>query len=333
MPDTIGVALVGLDHWYSAFMVLEEVAAEESMRLVAIAEEDAERLEQARSKHHPEAAVTDWRQAVEDPRVDLVFSFVDTASNPAVCLEALGRGKHVLCVKPCALTLEDANRLAAAAQDSGVIFSSFEVSHRTTAKSRFLKQLIADGSIGQPVTFYHVAHGGLPRPWPDATGHSWWLDPSRVPGGAWIDHAIYAVDQARWILDQEVVSVSAAMATRRHTHLALEDWGVAWLTLSGGAAAVLEDTWTADSGTRFDRWIGTGGSIEPAGDAFLVHAGGRTERIPIEEEGPSTMAQIAAAAAGRVRLPFTPTCCVHNLAACLAAYESARTGRHASPSG
>src|SRR5207249_11220633 len=131
-----------------------------------------------------------------------------------------------------------------------------------------------------------------------------------------------------WTLEQEVESVSATLANRRYMDLALEDWGIAWMRLTNGFTAVMEDTWTADSGTRFDRWIDTDGSLVPEGDAFVQYRKGKTERFDVPEQTRSPMAQIAAAVRGEERLPMKPVCSVHNLAACLAVYESFRSGTH-----
>ncbi len=331
MPEPIGVAVIGLDHWYSAFSVLDQVIAEPGMRLVGLAENNPARLEEARQKYTPDRATSHYLELLDDEAIELVFSFVTTAENVDVCLASLGRGKPTLCVKPPARTLGDAVAMSGAAEEAGVIWSSFEVSHRLTARSQFLKRILRDGVIGQPISFYHVAHGGLPQPWPDQQGDSWWLDPEKAPGGAWIDHAIYAVDQVRWIMEWEVESVSATMANKRHTDLALEDYGLAWLRLTNGFTAVLEDTWTADVGTRFDRYIGTEGSLSPDGDGFLVSKRGQTQKLDPPAETRTPFSKIAAAVRGDERLPFTHHCSVHNFSACLAAYESFRTGRHITP--
>ncbi len=329
---SIGAAVIGLDHWYSAFWVLDQMLEEEDYRLVAIAERNSEHLEEARRKYSPEVVSTDFRQVLDDERIDVVFSFVPTVDNPEVCLEALGRGKHTLCVKPPAMTVEAANSLAAAADNAGVFFTAYEVQHRLTERSRYLKKILSDGIIGDPISFYHVAHGGLAQPWPGQVGDSWWCHPEKVPGGAWIDHAIYAVDQIRWMFDREVESVSGAIGNRRHKQLQVEDWGLASVRLENGFTAVMEDTWTADSGTHFNRYIGTNGSLLLESDHFMLQNKGTTERLEIPEQTRTPFSIIAGAVQGRERLPFTNTCSVQNLAACLAVYESARTGRRVATS-
>src|SRR5437660_2549694 len=90
-------------------------------------------------------------------------------------------------------------------------------------------------------------------------------------------------------------------------------------------------TWAADAGTRFDRYIGTDGNLTPDGEGFIVTKRGTTERFEVGPESRSPFAWIAAAVRGEAELPFKNTCCVANLAACLAAYESFRTAYHATP--
>jgi predicted dehydrogenase len=307
--------------------VLDQITEQEDIRLIAVGERNPQRLEEARQKYSPGVASTDLLRVLEDERIDLVFSFVNCAENVGVCRESLGRGKHTFCVKPAAMTVKDASSLATAAEDAGVFFSSFEVYHRLTERGRLLKQIIRDGIIGEPMSFFQVAHGGLPQPWPEQQGDSWWLHPDKVPGGAWLDHAIYAVDQMRWTLEQEVRTVSGIIDNRRHKDLQLEDWGVAWLRLENGFSAVMEDTWTADSGTHVSRYIGTEGSLVLHSDHFTLHKDGKEERIELPKDSNTPVARLAAIVRDQERPPFKPACSVHNLAACLAVYESARTGK------
>jgi predicted dehydrogenase len=317
-----------LDHWYSAFWVLDQIAELDDVKLIGIGERNPQRLEEARQKYSPEIADTNPARILEDERVDLVFSFVPCAQNPAICLESLGRGKHTFCVKPIAMTLEDASSLAAAAQDSGVHFSGFETYQRLTERGRFLKKILKDGIIGDPISCFQVAHSGLPQPWMEQHGDSWWLHPENVPGGAWLDHAIYAIDQLRWTLEREVQTVSGIVDNCRHKHLQLEDWGVAWLRFEDGFSAVMEDTWTADSGTHFTRLIGTEGSLELQSDYFTLHKDGKQERIEIPTDSGTPVSRLVDIIQGEAAAPFKPECSIRNLATCLAVYESARTGRH-----
>jgi predicted dehydrogenase len=94
---------------------------------------------------------------------------------------------------------------------------------------------------------------------------TWWRDPSKVPGGGWLDHAIYQVDQLRWILNDEVVKVTGVAKTLAHPELPkeLEDFGVALLEFGGGAVATVEVTWTARSGAGLSllQYVGTEGQI------------------------------------------------------------------------
>ena len=84
-----------------------------------------------------------------------------------------------------------------------------------------------------------------------------------MPGGAWLDHSIYAVDTARWLLGSEMALVCGVSANQRYPDLGVEDFGIATYTMDDGAVALIEDTWTADRGYGFSRseLFGSAGTI------------------------------------------------------------------------
>jgi predicted dehydrogenase len=106
--------------------------------------------------------------------------------------------------------------------------------------------------------------GSLPQGWPGGPADGgWWADPARVPGGGWVDHAIYQIDRLRWLLGERVVSVSGRTANLVHTDIDVEDYGHAILEFEGGAVVSIEDTWSAPAGS----WritsvlVGTNGAL------------------------------------------------------------------------
>src|SRR5438445_13261239 len=97
-----------------------------------------------------------------------------------------------------------------------VVVASYENAIRLTDLSRFLKYILREGIIGDPISFYHVAHGGLPQPWQGQPGDSRSEERRVGKEGRWLDQAIYAMDKIRWILEKEVEYVSATLPNRRH---------------------------------------------------------------------------------------------------------------------
>jgi predicted dehydrogenase len=180
--------------------------------------------------------------------------------------------------------------------------------------------------------------------WPGRRNdRTWWRDPTKVPGGGWIDHAIYQIDGLRWLLDDEVARVSGVARTLAHPELPkeLEDFGVALLEFRKGLVATVEVTWTGTpgSGMNVTQIVGTDGQIaadptlsgklgvsgpkfeSPAGSGWTLFnppgrrsAGGLAEHLlDCLATGAHPVATIDDSRA--------------TLAACLAFYEAAGSGR------
>lgn len=325
-----GVAVVGLSHWYTAFGVCETADASTSVQLVGICDPVAERQAWAREKH-PSASVSASEDALlARDDVHLVAICAPTAAAPAIALKALAAGKHVLAVKPSARTLAELDTVIEAAEQAGRFFGSFEGLQRLNPRAQELRTLVRSGAIGTPLSFHQVGHGGLPSPWPGkASGApSWWIDPEQVATGAWLDHAIYAIDQARYVFGGEVDHVAGVIGNRLHAELPLEDYGAALMRLQAGTGPVtlvIEDTWSAapGGGAHWLQILGTEGSVRPDGKDWVVTRHGKEERYPVPDAPFFHLDALAAALQSGEPLPFGPEDARANLAACLSFYANA----------
>lgn len=336
----LGVALLGLDHWYAAFGLAAHAARSDALQLVAVAHDDAQKAEQIAHEHGAALATTDYRAALERADVQIVVAQYSTDRNVAVCRAAAEAGKHIISVKPMALDLAGADAIVAAVRAAGVTYLPFESSYRVAPEWRRVKQWLDEGRIGRPLRFLHSMHSGLPQAWPGSDESGWWVDPARVPGGGWLDHAIYALDLARWLFGAEVREVRGALANQRHGHLAVEDYGCATCTLGDGAVALVEDTWTAERGFFFKRTeiVGSAGAILDdtlTSGRVLLRGGFGFEGWTAVEPRPAPAGAILDHLAACVRGEAAPVATVEdgraNLAACLAFYQAARSGDAARP--
>lgn len=328
----LGIGVVGLDHWYTAFGVLDTAAASEVAPLAAIAETNDARREEVAGKY-PTAFVTgDADEVIRRDDVSLIAICAPTAQAPDIARRALTAGKHVLSVKPPARTLTELDEVIAVAQVSGRFYGSFEGMQRLTPRVQLLRELIQSGAIGVPMSYHQVGHGGLPAPWPKQTGASWWLQSELVPGGAWIDHAIYAVDLARFVFDGEVDWATGIIEKRVHAGLSLEDYGVSLMRLTPrdaqpgrSVSLIFEDTWTAEAGGGLHRvqFIGSAGSIRPEGNDWVVTKQGEETRHAIPQAPFFHLDMLADRLLSGNTPPVGPDDARANLAACLAVYEQA----------
>jgi predicted dehydrogenase len=309
-----------LDHWYTALGVLDIAKKSEKVALVGVQESDEARRAWLREKHPDVALLPDAPQS----EADLVAICVPTADAPQIAIRALEASKHVLCVKPPARTLAELDEVIAAAERAGRFFGSFEGVQRLHPRAQTLKKLIDEGAIGTPLSFHQVGHGPLPAPWPggESGAPSWWIDPSKAPGGAWIDHAIYALDLAHFVFGGEVDFSAGVLGNRLHPNLPLEDYGAALMRLTSGVALIFEDTWAAVVGTGYGRYffLGTEGSITAEGSAWVVRRGKDEVRHEIPDVPFFALDALAKALLSGESLPFGPAEARANLTACLKVY-------------
>ena len=88
--------------------------------LYAVADQNDQLAEQARGRLGFQKAYGDWRKLIEDPAVDVVDITTPNNLHVEPALAAIQAGKHVFCEKPMAVKIEDARRMAAAANQVNV---------------------------------------------------------------------------------------------------------------------------------------------------------------------------------------------------------------------
>lgn len=160
-------------------------------------------------------------------------------------IDALKAGKHVLCEKPLANTVEACRRMLDVARASGTVLAT-GFNHRYFPSIQYLKQAIDTGLIGE---LDHVrafaGHTGLSE-----FRNAWEYDKNIIGGGALMDVGIHIIDLTRYVLG-EVEEVYGLTSNKVWNLGASEDNGIALLRNHQGKFAVLQATWTEWKGYRF----------------------------------------------------------------------------------
>jgi len=215
-------------------------------RLVAVCTTRPETAERAAAHGGYEKAHTDFRTVAEDPEVDVVHICTPNAFHCEAAIAALEAGKHVYCDKPLAATLEEAERMVAAAEHNpGAI-------HQVTFQYRFLpvtlraKELMAEGFAGR-LFGYRAAylHSGYIDP---ARPISWRLDLARSGGGALLDLGSHVIDLMRHLAGeiQAVSAICKTLITERPTpeggmaRVEVDDVALLQVELEDGAVGTIE---------------------------------------------------------------------------------------------
>ncbi|MDP2948456.1 MAG: Gfo/Idh/MocA family oxidoreductase, partial [Chloroflexota bacterium] len=184
-----------------------------------------------------EAAVG-WEPVVERDDVDVVLVCTPPHLHAAISIAAMRRGKHVLCEKPLARTLEEAQGMVAAARESGVTLKC-GFNHRHHPGIQQARQWFDSGVIGEPM-FVRCRYGIGGRP---GYEQEWRANPEVVGGGQLMEQGIHAVDLARWFLG-DFVQVICLVGTYFWKMQPLEDNAFALYRTAGGAVASIHSSLT-----------------------------------------------------------------------------------------
>ncbi|WP_232536594.1 Gfo/Idh/MocA family protein [Curtobacterium flaccumfaciens] len=181
--------------------------------MAVIVGRDPERTEAARQQYGWQAASTDWRAVVADPDIDVVDVVSPGSSHVEIAIAALQAGKHVLCEKPLANTVAEAEAMtaaAAAARAQGVR-AMVGFSYRRVPAIAFARQLVQDGRIG---TVRQVRALYLQDWLADADGPmTWRLDKSLAGSGALGDIGAHAIDLVEHVTGASLATVSGTLET------------------------------------------------------------------------------------------------------------------------
>jgi len=335
----VRIGLIGLDHWYSAFPFAAAVAAHDEATLVAVADADPERAREVARRNGVERVTARWEELVEDPEIDAIASFISVDRNPAVCIAAARSGKHILSIKPLALTLPEASAIREAVHEADVVFLPAESRGRLAEQNQRLKGWLAEGRLGRILTAGFSLWAGIPQRWPGDPDPGWFADAQRAPGGGWIDHSIYHIDLLRWLLGSEVQQVSGRAGKLKYPDLPVEDFGTATVTFEDGAIATLEDTWLAQPGAfrttmslvgseGIVAYDSLSGRLSVAGDFPPFSGWVQTAALATYTEG---LDHFLGAIRGDEEAVATVEDAWRNLAVCRAFYDAAASGGFMTP--
>ncbi|WP_046658146.1 Gfo/Idh/MocA family protein [Lysobacter capsici] len=180
-------------------------------------------------------AYRDIEEAVADPQVQVVHVCTPNHLHRAMAQAALEAGKHVICEKPLATTLEDAKALAALAASTGLV-ATVPFVYRYHPVVREARARIAQGELGP----LRLIHGSYLQDWlMDPASNNWRVDPKL--GGAsrvFADIGSHWCDLVEWVSGERFAEVSAAFATVIAERSAATSRSFATATIDAGMHAV-----------------------------------------------------------------------------------------------
>ncbi|MFF3895226.1 Gfo/Idh/MocA family protein [Streptomyces sp. NPDC001812] len=209
----VGYAFMGAAHsqgWRTAGRVFDLPLSPE---LAVICGRDAIAVRAAADRHGWADTETDWRALVERDDVDLVDICTPGDSHAEIALAALAAGKHVLCEKPLANTVAEAEAMVRAAEEAqrrGRL-AMVGFNYRRVPATALARRMVAEGRIG---TLRHVRVAYL-QDWlvDPAFPLTWRLRREQAGSGSLGDLGAHIVDLAQYLAGEPLAGVSALTET------------------------------------------------------------------------------------------------------------------------
>ncbi|MCM3134768.1 Gfo/Idh/MocA family oxidoreductase [Paenibacillus polysaccharolyticus] len=225
----IGAGAISNAH-ISAYMKFPE-----RCRIVAVVDVYMEKAQKRIEEYglHDAVAVADYHELLQND-IDLVSICTPPYTHASIACDFMKAGKHVLVEKPMASSLEEADQMLKAAQDSGTLLSVIAQNRFTTPMMK-LKSILDSRHMGA------ILHVQVDSYW--WRGHSyydlWWRGTwEKEGGGCTLNHAVHHIDAMLWMMGAPI-EVQAMMANTAHDNAEVEDISMAMLRFSQGAVGMI----------------------------------------------------------------------------------------------
>lgn len=214
---------------------IESLKKIENVRLVAVCDIKAEKAK----KYADELGIAyyvDYREMLQKEDLDIVNVLTPSGTHPAIAIDVMNAGKHVIVEKPMALMVQDANSMINCADENGVRLFVVK-QNRFNAAVIKAREALEQGRFGKLVL------GTIRVRWcrnqsyydQDSWRGTWALD-----GGVFTNQASHHVDLLQWFFG-DVEYVQSIISTQL-VNIETEDTGVAVVKFTNGALGVLEAT-------------------------------------------------------------------------------------------
>lgn len=328
---TFGVGIIGTGRISGAHARAAQNVPQ--AQLVAASEVDEARGREFGAKWGCEI-VRDYHDLLARSDVDIVALTLPHFLHCPVAIDAANAGKHIIIEKPMADSVEECDRMIAAARKNRVkLFTAH--TEQFMAPNMKARQLIESGEVGQPVMAadcWYKAFGLAGRP-------AWFLDREKG-GGMWLMNGAHMIDRLTYILNSRVAAVKAFVGTR-YNPIKADDAAMAYLEMESGVPASIAHTGFKDS---------PGAGVEQGGGEIIIScteamlkvydrrqlfrsvAGGRRgewQEVTLEKKEPITdeLALLIESIENDSPEPVTVEQAKHIVAVMTACEESSRTGR------
>jgi len=183
----------------------------------------------------------EYSEMLADPQIEAVYIATPVFTHAPLSVAAAEHGKHILCEKPMALTLQECQDMAAAARENGVVLQ-IAYMMRYHPAHEYIHEQIASGSLGK-IQYIHLERTAFADfKSPGFPSHrKWFVNQSRSGGGVFMDLGSHLIDLLIYFMGDDIQDYQLSAGI--DGELGVELSGLASFRYSAGTLATIYTSW------------------------------------------------------------------------------------------
>lgn len=222
------------------------------VKIAAVCDLSEERVRKVAQEFNVPETFTDYREMLRSCKLDAVSICVPPFLHHECAVESAEAGCHILCEKPIAISIKEAEEIIEAVEKAGTKFM-LGFQRRFTKAAQLARDLIQEGFLGE--VYYMksrwLRRRGIPDPDFGLVKRDWFTQKEKSGGGCLIDSGIHFLDLALWITNNfEPVTVTASTYAKfldREKCPHAEDLVTVFIKFKNGATLVCEVSWAVNA--------------------------------------------------------------------------------------
>lgn len=220
-----------------------KAALNNELKIVAVCDVLPEKMESILEKYDLSSDNTikkyaDYKEMISIEKPELVSIATESGIHAEIALYCIDNNVNVIIEKPMAMSIEDADKIIALAEEKNVKVSACH-QNRFNVAIQELRKAVESGRFGK------LSHGSIHVRWNRNKGYydqAPWRGTWEQDGGALMNQCIHGIDLLRWMMGDEIEEIYGVTRQQFHDYLEAEDVGMAVVKFKNGAIGTIEGT-------------------------------------------------------------------------------------------
>ncbi|MBC2726065.1 Gfo/Idh/MocA family oxidoreductase [Desulfosporosinus sp.] len=216
-------------------------AMDNNLQIVALCDVVPENIEDKVRKFNLSSEIrryTDYKEMLEKERPELAGIATESGKHAQIALDCIKTGCNIIIEKPMAMSLEEADAIIKAADETGVKVCACH-QNRFNKSIQKIREAMEEGRFGR------LFHGTAHIRWNRSEGYykqAPWRGTWEQDGGALMNQCIHNIDLLRWMMGDDISEVMAYTDRLNHDYIQAEDLGMALIKFKNGSYGIVEGT-------------------------------------------------------------------------------------------